>query len=392
VRAEQLEENISVEGNVDMRFQIKMFLSVFCLVLLGLLFMPVQDVAYAQLPQCTCDNSSDSTCADGFRVTFLGQTGSTFTYSICNESNNPSSDCLSTMALSHADIIIIIANPSCISDPGSDITTTIIGTDGSTRACDAPTNEDPACNVGNLNDLLIKCDETAGVFTPGAGECVQIEIANLNNDIASIKADLKVIKSRPGAAPAPQPVIEIVVSIDDDPIKGDKNAPVTIIEFSDYECPFCKRSYDNVITQIDKEYISKGKVRLVFRDYPLPFHKKAIPAAVAANCAGEQGKYWEVHDFLFENPDKLDTVAVLNSAEEFGLDKTKFEACINDKSKEKEITKDFEDGQKYGVRGTPSYFIGKTTDGNEITGTIVRGAQPYSVFKELIEKHLKEVN
>jgi len=79
---------------------------------------------------------------------------------------------------------------------------------------------------------------------------------------------------------------------------------------------------------------------LVFRDYPLPFHKKAIPAAVAANCAGEQGKYWEVHDFLFENPDKLGTVAVLNSAEEFGLDRAKFEACINDKSKEKEITKE----------------------------------------------------
>ena len=223
---------------------------------------------------------------------------------------------------------------------------------------------------------------------------MQIEIANLNNKIERMSTDLNAIKTAaPGrAAPAPQPVIEKVVSIDDDPIKGDKNAPVTIIEFSDYECPFCKRSYDNVITQIDKEYISKGKVRLVFRDYPLPFHKKAIPAAVAANCAGEQGKYWEVHDFLFENPDKLDTVAVLNSAEELGLDKTKFEACINDKSKEKEITKDFEDGQKYGVRGTPSYFIGKTTDGNEITGTIIRGAQPYSVFKELIEEQLKEVN
>ena len=227
---------------------------------------------------------------------------------------------------------------------------------------------------------------------------LKIDIATLNNDIASIKADLKVIKSRPaqaarpGQAPAPPPVIEKVVSIDDDPIKGDKNAPITIIEFSDYECPFCKRSYDNVITQIDKEYISKGKVRLVFRDYPLPFHKKAIPAAIAANCAGEQGKYWEVHDFMFENPDKLDAASVISSAAGIGLDKAKFEACINDKSKEKEIEKDVEDGQKYGVRGTPSYFIGKTTDGDEITGTFIRGAQPYIVFKELIEKHLKEVN
>ena len=222
---------------------------------------------------------------------------------------------------------------------------------------------------------------------------MQIEIANLNNNIERMRTDLNAIKTaaRPGS-PAPQPVIEKVVSIDDDPIKGDKNALVTIIEFSDYECPFCKRSYDNVVTKLYEEYISKGKVKLVFRDYPLPFHKKAIPAAIAANCAGEQGKYWEVHDFLFENPDKLDTTAILNSAEEFGLVKAKFEACINDKSKEKEITKDIEDGQKYGVRGTPSYFIGKTTDGDEITGTFIRGAQPYSVFKELIDEKLKVVN
>ncbi len=225
---------------------------------------------------------------------------------------------------------------------------------------------------------------------------LKIEIANLDNDIELMRAELKEIKSRPaqpGAAAVPPPVVEKVVSIDDDPIKGDKNAPITIIEFSDYECPFCKRSYDNVFSKLDEEYISKGKVRVVFRDFPLGFHKKAIPAAIAANCAGEQGKYWEVHDFLFENPDKLDAASILNSAGELGLDKAKFEACTNDKkSKEKEITKDFEDGQKYGVRGTPSYFIGKTTDGKEITGTFVRGAQPYTVFKEHIEAQLKEVN
>ena len=225
---------------------------------------------------------------------------------------------------------------------------------------------------------------------------MKIEIAALNKNVESMQEELKEIKSRPaqpGAAPAPPPVVEKVVSIDDDPIKGDKNAPITIIEFSDYECPFCKRSYDNVFSKLDEEYISKGKVRVVFRDFPLGFHKKAIPAAIAANCAGEQGKYWEVHNFLFENPDKLDAASILNSAEELGLDKAKFEACTNDKkSKEKEITKDFEDGQKYGVRGTPSCFIGKTTDSDEITGTFVRGAQPYSVFKEHIEEQLKEVN
>ncbi len=227
---------------------------------------------------------------------------------------------------------------------------------------------------------------------------MKIEIANLNKDMETMQAELKVLKSspaqaaRPGAAPAPPPATVKVVSIDDDPMKGDPKAPVTIIEFSDYECPFCKRSYDNVFSKLEEEYISKGKVRVVFRDYPLPFHKKAIPAAIAANCAGEQGKYWEVHNFLFENPSKLDAASVISSAAGIGLDKAKFEACVKDKSKEKEIEKDVEDGQKYGVRGTPSYFIGKTTDGDEITGTFIRGAQPYTVFKELIDEQLKAVN
>jgi len=225
---------------------------------------------------------------------------------------------------------------------------------------------------------------------------MQIEIANLNNKIERMSTDLNAIKTaaRPGAAPAaPPPVVEKVVSIDDDPIKGDKDAPVTIIEFSDYECPFCKRSKDSAIKQIDEEYISKGKVRLVFRDYPLPFHKKATQAAVAANCAGKQDKYWEVHEFLFENPrTNLDIATILDSAEELGLNKSEFEACINDKSNEKEVEKDLEDGKKYGVRGTPSYFIGKTTDSGEITGTFIRGAQPYNVFEEVIEDQLKEVN
>lgn len=222
---------------------------------------------------------------------------------------------------------------------------------------------------------------------------MKIEIAALNSKIENMEEEIKELKSKPSqpAAPgaAPARVIEKVVSLDNDPMKGDPKAPVTIVEFSDYECPFCRRSYENVFTKLDEEYIKTGKVRMVFRDFPLGFHQKAIPAAIAANCAGEQGKYWEVHNFLFQNPDKLGTEYVLNASDELGLDKAKLTTCMNDKSKEKEITEDFKAGQEYGVRGTPSYFIGKTTDDNEINGVFVRGAQPYSVFKEHIESILK---
>lgn len=226
---------------------------------------------------------------------------------------------------------------------------------------------------------------------------MKVELAVQKTMLENIEDDIKELKRSPAqgarqAAPTPAQPSEIVVSIDDDPIKGDPDAPVTIVEFSDYQCPFCKRSNDNVLSKIQEEYIDKGKVRLVFRDYPLAFHKQAVPAAIAANCAGEQGKYWEVHDFLFANPDKLNPQAVAAASDQLGLDKAKFEACAGDKSKEDEITADFKEGQEYGVTGTPSYFIGRTEDGKEITGAFVRGAQPYDVFKKHIDEQLENVN
>lgn len=226
---------------------------------------------------------------------------------------------------------------------------------------------------------------------------MKTEIASLNKDVTGVLKVVRQMKARPvhKAPPAqPEEPENVEVSIDDDPIKGDKDAPITIIEFSDFQCPYCKRFYDQVSSQIDEEYVSKGKVRMVFRDYPLPFHQKALPAAVAANCAGEQGKYWEAHDFFFENPDKLDTESFLGSAQELGLDKAKLEKCINETGKEQEaeINKDMEEGQKYGVRGTPSFFIGKTDDEGNMSGIYVRGAQPYNVFKQHIDELLEENN
>jgi len=226
---------------------------------------------------------------------------------------------------------------------------------------------------------------------------MKTDIVVINKDVGNVLEQVRELKSRPAQAarsnaPPSQPQ-NVLVSIDDDPIKGDPNAPVTIIEFSDYQCPFCKRFYDNVLGRIDEEYISKGKVRLVFRDYPLGFHKEAMPAAIAANCAGEQGKYWEVHDFFFENPTKLDVDSVLNSSKELNLNEDQFRKCAEDKTKEAEVNKDFEAGQKYGVRGTPSFFIGKTDNGKkEMTGVYVRGAQPFSAFKTHIDKLLAEKN
>jgi len=233
-----------------------------------------------------------------------------------------------------------------------------------------------------------------GVFALVELNSVKSDISTINKDIASVKEEVKKINLRPAQANRPpQAQAEpqnVKVSIDDDPMKGKADAPVTIVEFSDYQCPFCKRWYDQSMPSLDKEYIDTGKVRLVFRDFPLQFHPKAMPAALAANCAAEQGKYWEMHDFLFGNPDKLEAEMILASSKEIGVDRTKLEKCMNDPGKKAEITKDMEDAQKYGVRGTPSFFIGKTEPDGEITGVSVKGAQPYPVFKKEIDALLTE--
>jgi protein-disulfide isomerase len=170
------------------------------------------------------------------------------------------------------------------------------------------------------------------------------------------------------------PVVEVAAA--GRPEKGGKNASVTIIEFSDYECPFCKRA-EGVVDQVMSAY--GDKVKVVFRDFPLPFHANARPAAEAANCAAAQGKFWEYHGKLFANqaaltPDKLTVYAT-----EIGLDQTKFAECVAQKPFAAAIDKDIADGQKVGVSGTPAFFI---------NGRMLSGAQPFEKFKELIDEEL----
>ena len=136
--------------------------------------------------------------------------------------------------------------------------------------------------------------------------------------VSKVMEDIEKLEKNPRKSNPSTPK-EVVVAFDDDPIMGDPKAPVTILEFSEYQCPFCRRFHKEVLPKLNEEYISKGKVRYIFRDFPLRFHKKAIPAAISANCAGEQGKYWEMNDFLFDNPDKLDIEAMIPAVGQLGF-------------------------------------------------------------------------
>lgn len=163
------------------------------------------------------------------------------------------------------------------------------------------------------------------------------------------------------------------------PILGPKNAPITIVEYSDFQCPYCKRG-DASLKEAISDY--KGKVKVAFKHYPLPFHKKAPGASKAAMAAGEQGKFWEMHDLLFENQSSLGSNdTYIGYAEQLGLNVDKFKKDLDNPEYDKIIAQDMAQGKKVGVRGTPAFFI---------NGTRLVGAQPASKFKSVIDAALKE--
>jgi protein-disulfide isomerase len=159
------------------------------------------------------------------------------------------------------------------------------------------------------------------------------------------------------------------------PELGPKTAPVTIIEFSDYECPFCKKAEESV-QQVLKEYGTK--VRFVYRDFPLDIHENARPAAQAAHCAQAQGKFWEMHAKLMAATD-LSADALKKLADELKLDRAKFDECVAKEQFKAEIEKDIADGMDVGVSGTPAFFI---------NGRTLSGAEPFEKFKEIIDEEL----
>lgn len=183
----------------------------------------------------------------------------------------------------------------------------------------------------------------------------------------------------------------VEVSADDDPFLGPKDAKVTVIEFSDYQCPFCRSFWRNTLNQIKEQYIDAGKsVKFVYRDFPLSsIHSMAQKYAEAAECAEDQGKFWEMHDKIFEEQDKLGQGTIgaygVNDikrwAGELGLNGAEFNQCLDSGKYSEEVNQDFKDGTLSGANGTPTIFI---------NGRVVVGAQPFENFKALIDEELKK--
>jgi protein-disulfide isomerase len=183
--------------------------------------------------------------------------------------------------------------------------------------------------------------------------------------------------TRPSAAADTNPIKRVDISTDDDPSIGPADAPVTIIEFSDYQCPYCQVWYQKVYQQLLASY--PNDIRFVYRDLPLPMHPEAIPAAEAANCAGEQGAYWKYHDSLFNQQYGLNRAAYEHYATDLELDSKAFTACLDSHRYQDEIQADATDAARVGISGTPSFVI---------NGRILIGALPFSDFKTVIDEEL----
>lgn len=180
------------------------------------------------------------------------------------------------------------------------------------------------------------------------------------------------------SAATPQEVKRYDVPVDDDPAIGPENAKITIVEFSDFECPYCTKWHDEVWPRIQETY--PEDVRLVYRDFPLyTIHGNAIFAAEAANCAGEQDAYWEYHDKLFSEQYGLGDEAYKKYADELELDRKAFDECLTSRRYKEEVQADYDYAANLGVSSTPTFFI---------NGVPVVGAQPFEVFNEVIQLEL----
>jgi protein-disulfide isomerase len=173
------------------------------------------------------------------------------------------------------------------------------------------------------------------------------------------------------------------VSVGSYPVQGNKDAKVTIVEFADYQCPFCEKLYTDTISQIIKQYVDTGKAKFAYRDYAF-LGQESTWASEATACANDQGKYWEFHDYLFthqgsENSGALSKDNLKGFAATLGLNTDQFNSCLDTDKYAKQVADDLAAGQKVGVQGTPAVFV---------DGKVVVGAEPFSTFQKLIDQEL----
>ena len=184
------------------------------------------------------------------------------------------------------------------------------------------------------------------------------------------------------------PALTSSILLRGEPTLGDSSAPLTIVEFSDFECSYCRRFHEQVMPHLKRDYIDTGLVRFVHKDLPLPFHPHALPAAAAARCAGEQDRYWDLYSGLFDQQNCLNCKGILAIAAEEELDTTALKACMERESTLAVINANRSEASLHNISATPTFIIGPTRSNDSLDGQIIEGAVPWDTFKATIEKAL----
>lgn len=206
------------------------------------------------------------------------------------------------------------------------------------------------------------------------------------NELRSIR---KLLEIDHRMAPTARAKTELRFKIDPSwPSMGREDAPLTLVEFNDYQCPFCKRFYDESFAALKKEFIDSGLVKFVVRDFPLSAHPDAALAAEASRCAGDQGKYWELHSLLMNHKGKIGAPSFIEYGEKIQLKLLEFESCLQGHKHKAEVQEAALQAQALTVSGTPSFVLAKTKK-DEIVGEILTGALPFGVLEAAIKKELE---
>lgn len=223
-----------------------------------------------------------------------------------------------------------------------------------------------------------------GQMPPAAQGITQQQADQMLKELKAIREALERVSPPAGQAEAEKPA-----SLDDvrGPAMGRPDAPLTLVEFTDLQCPYCNRFSTTTFEQIKAAYIDTGMVRFVSRDFPLDFHPQALPAARAARCAGEQGKYYEMRLSLLRNASRLSPAFITATAESLKLDMGAFTPCAGSTRFDADIKRDLDVAMKLGIEGTPSFVLGRTTP-TGVTGVLVVGAQPFRTFDTKIKELL----
>ena len=222
---------------------------------------------------------------------------------------------------------------------------------------------------------------------PGATKDQGITREQADEILKELRQIRQLLERQQAKAPQPQEeqVVKAKVNLEGFAMLGSKKAPLTIVEFTDYQCPFCQRFHTTAFPDLKKNYIDTGKVRFYSRDLPLNFHPDAMRAAEAARCASDQGQFWRLRDVMGANPNKLDMDSLVADATDLKMDVKAFRACVESEKYKSAVQTDVMEAMKIGANGTPTFMVGKSTP-NGVDGELMVGAQPYPMFEEKLQE------